>query len=162
MVPDAGRLAVEVAAARTWRIYRRLVRDGRRITPASVPTELHDLRKDAKKLRYALECFGSLFDPDEVALGVKELKGVQDVLGTFQDCEVQKASLASLGGELIDEQGASTAATLLAMGALVDQLDDREAQARAAFADRFERFDRPEVRQRFERLFRPVDQSGGA
>jgi CHAD domain-containing protein len=160
--PDADRPAAEVAAARTWRIYRRLVRDGRRITPASPPTELHDLRKDAKKLRYALECFGSLFDPDEIALGVKELKGVQDVLGTFQDCEVQKASLASLGGELIDEQGASTAATLLAMGALVDQLDAREAQARAAFAACFARFDRPEVRRRFEHLFRPADQSGGA
>ena len=45
------------------------------------------------------------------------------------------------GEELIDERGASQAATLIAMGALVDQLDDREATARAAFAERFARFD---------------------
>ena len=50
---------------------------------------------------------------------------------------MQKASLAGLGAELIDERGASQAATLIAMGALVDQLDAREATARAAFADRF-------------------------
>ena len=155
VVPRAAEPAPQLAAERTWKAYRRLVRDGRRITPESPAVRLHDLRKDAKKLRYALECFGSLFDPDEIALGVKELKGVQDVLGTFQDCEVQKASLAELGAELIDERGASQAATLLAMGALVDQLDEREATARAAFADRFARFDDPEVRARFRRLFGP-------
>jgi CHAD domain-containing protein len=154
-VPQANAPAPELAAERTWKVYRRLVRDGRRITPESPPTRLHDLRKDAKKLRYALECFGSLFDPDEISLGVKDLKGVQDVLGTFQDCEVQKASLASLGADLIDEGGASQASTLIAMGALVDQLDQREATARAAFAERFARFDDPEGRARFRRLFRP-------
>ncbi len=157
LVPLADQPAPELAAARTWKAYRRLVRDGRRITPESPPTALHDLRKDAKKLRYTLECFGSLFDAEDIALGVKELKGVQDVLGTFQDCEVQKASLASLAAELIDERGASQAATLLAMGTLVERLDEREATARAAFADRFDRFDDAVVRARFRRLFRPDD-----
>ncbi len=147
-----------MAAERTWEAYRRLVRDGRRITSDSPPSSLHDLRKDAKKLRYALECFGSLFDADEIAMGVKELKGVQEVLGTFQDCEVQKASLAGLGADLIDERGASQAATLIAMGALVERLDEREAEARAAFADRFDRFDDAAVRARFRRLFRLDDE----
>ena len=162
VVPQAARPAPELAAERTWKTYRRLVRDGRRITPDSPPSSLHDLRKDAKKLRYALECFGSLFDPGEIALGVKELKGVQDVLGTFQDCEVQKASLAGLGEDLIDERGASQAATLIAMGALVDQLDAREATARRAFARRFARFDDAEVRARFRRLFAPDHGGAGA
>ncbi len=146
VAPRASEPARQLAAERTWQAYRRLVRDGRRITPDSPATRLHDLRKDAKKLRYALECFGSLFDPDEIAMGVKELKGVQEVLGTFQDCEVQKASLAGLGAELIDEHGASQATTLIAMGALVERLDEREAAARAAFADRFDRFDDATVR----------------
>ena len=166
VAPRASEPARQLAAQRTWQAYRRLVRDGRRITPDSPATSLHDLRKDAKKLRYALECFGSLFDADEIAMGVKELKGVQEVLGTFQDCEVQKASLAGLGEELIDERGASQAATLIAMGTLVERLDEREAAARAAFADRFARFDDPTVRARFRRLFHSDDDhrdhAGGA
>ncbi len=166
VVPRAGEPARQLAAERTWQAYRRLVRDGRRITPDSPAASLHDLRKDAKKLRYALECFGSLFDAEEIAMGVKELKGVQDVLGTFQDCEVQKASLAGLGEELIDERGPSQAATLIAMGALVERLDEREAMARAAFAATFDRFDDPSVRARFRRLFHPGDdhhhRAGGA
>ena len=84
------------------------------------------------------------------------------MLGTFQDCEVQKASLAGLGEDLIDERGASQAATLIAMGALVDQLDAREATARRAFARRFARFDDAEVRARFRRLFAPDHGGAGA
>ncbi len=162
VVPDAGRPAHDVAAERTWKAYRKLVRDGRRITSHSPPQRLHDLRKDAKKLRYALECFGSLFPAAEIAAGVKELKGVQDVLGTFQDCEVQKASLEGFGQEMITEGGPSQAAALMAMGALVEQLDDREAKARADFAERWERFDDRVVRARFRRLFAPASGRSGA
>jgi CHAD domain-containing protein len=159
--PDARRPARDVAAERTWKAYRKLVRDGRRIRPESPPVRLHDLRKDAKKLRYALECFGSLFDPDDIAASVRELKGVQDVLGSFQDCEVQKASLEGFGREMIDERGASQAPALLAMGALVEQLDEREQRARADFADHFARFDAKPVRHRFRRLFAPPRDARG-
>ena len=72
---------------------------------------------------------------------MRELKGVQDVLGAFQDCEVQKASLEGFGREMIVERGASQAPALLAMGALVDDLDEREQQARDEFVDHFARFD---------------------
>jgi CHAD domain-containing protein len=153
--PDADRPARDVAAERTWKAYRKLVKDGRQIRPDSPPVRLHDLRKDAKKLRYALECFGSLFDADDIAASVRELKGVQDVLGAFQDCEVQKGSLEGFGREMIDEQGASQTPTLLAMGALVEQLDEREQRAREQFVDHFARFDAKPVRRRFRRLFAP-------
>ncbi len=153
--PDADRPARDVAAERTWSAYRRFERDGRRIRPESPAVRLHDLRKDAKKLRYALECFGSLFDAGDIAASVRELKGVQDVLGAFQDCEVQKASLEGFGREMIMERGASQAPALLAMGALVDDLDDREQRARDDFIGHFARFDAKPVRQRFRRLFAP-------
>ena len=156
--PDAARPARDVAAERTWSAYRRLVRDGRRITPRSPAVALHDLRKDAKKLRYALECFGSLFDADDIAVSVRELKGVQDVLGAFQDCEVQKGALEGFGREMITERGASQAPALLAMGVLVEQLDDREREAREQFVDHFARFDSKVVRRRFRRLFAPHDE----
>ena len=156
VVPDAGRPAAAVAAARTWKAYRRLARDGRRITNESPAVALHDLRKDAKKLRYALECFGSLFPADEIAALVKDLKAVQDVLGEFQDCEVQKGSLRGFGEALVVDDGPGAAPTLMAMGYLVEQLDERERTARDQFAARFHRFDSHHQRARFRHLFAPA------
>ena len=155
VVPDVERPAVEFAAARTWSAYRSVVRDGRRITHESPAESLHDLRKDAKKLRYALECFGSLFPADEVGPLVKELKAVQDVLGEFQDCEVQKGSLRGFGGAMVAEGGADSAPALLAMGYLIEHIDERERVARDQFADRFASFDAHHNRARFRRLFGP-------
>jgi len=156
VVPDAARPADAVAAARTWKAYRRLVRDGRRITNESPAVALHDLRKDAKKLRYALECFGSLFPADDIAPLVKDLKAVQDVLGEFQDCEVQKGSLRGFGEALVVDDGPGAAPTLMAMGYLVEQLDERERHTRDQFADRFHRFDSHHRRARFRHLFAPA------
>jgi CHAD domain-containing protein len=150
---DAGRPAGEVAAERIWKAYRKVIRDGRRIDESSAPDELHTLRKDAKKLRYALECYGSLFDPAEVGAIVKELKGLQDVLGEYQDCQVQIGSLEGFGQEMLDA-GDVPASSIIAIGFLVDQLDAREREARAAFDERFGRFDAKPVRERVRRQFR--------
>ncbi len=133
------------------------MKDGRRITDDTPPPQVHELRKDGKKLRYALECFGSLFPADDVAPLVKELKGVQDVLGDFQDAEVQKDSLRHFGEALVVERGPAAATTLLAMGYLIEQLDEREQRARALFAERFERFDAHHNRVRARHLFGPAD-----
>ena len=147
--------APAVAARRIWKAYRRLVHLGRAIDDESPATDLHELRKDGKRLRYLLECFGSLFPADEVAPLVKELKGLQDVLGEYQDCHVQIESLGELSQQMLDE-GLSDAATLLAMGHLVDQIDRRQHEVRDAFAERFARFDAPAVRHRFRRTFRDL------
>ncbi len=155
--PDASMPATEYAASRIWKAYRSLVKDGRRITDDTPPPQVHELRKDGKKLRYALECFAGLFPADEVAPLVKELKGVQDVLGDFQDAEVQKASLRHFGEALVVERGPDAATTLLAMGYLIEQLDEREQQARSMFDERFARFDAHHNRVRFRRLFAPAD-----
>ena len=156
LAPEAAEATLTFAASRIWKAYRGLVKDGRRINPDSAPEALHDLRKDAKKLRYALECFGSVFPAGELAALVKELKGVQDVLGEFQDCEVQKGSLRHFGEDLARQEGPGAAPTLMAMGYLVEQLDERERQARARFADRFAAFDRHDNRAHFHRLFGPA------
>ena len=116
------------------------------------------MRKDAKKLRYLLECYASLFPPEEMKSTVRELKLVQDVLGTFQDCEVQVATLTGFGEGVLRSAGrtdrAATARTLMAMGSLVELIDERRLAARAAFAERFERFDDEANRRRYRQLFR--------
>lgn len=49
-------------AKRIDKANKKVLRDGRSITSDSAPERLHDLRKDAKRLRYLLECFGQLSD----------------------------------------------------------------------------------------------------
>lgn len=159
--PDADRPATEVAAARIRKAYRRVVRDGRAIHDGSAPEELHELRKDAKKLRYALECYGSLFPAAEVAAVVKDLKGLQDVLGEYQDCQVQAGSLERFAQQMLDE-GSASAPTLLALGSLVEQLDEREAAARRAFEEHFARFDAPAAHARMRALLRAGAGAGRA
>ncbi len=152
--PLADEPAPAVAARRIWKAYRRLVELGRSITDDSPPTDLHELRKDGKRLRYLLECFGSLFPTEQVDPLVKELKVLQDVLGEYQDCHVQIESLGELGQQMLDE-GGTGAAALLAMGHLVDQIDHRQHEVRGQFAERFARFDAPTVRRRFRSTFHP-------
>ena len=148
--PDAGRAAIAVVAHRIRKAHKRLVRDGRAIDGESPATALHDLRKDAKRLRYLLECFGSLFPVGDVATAVKPLKSLQDVLGTFQDTEVQIHALEDFG-EQLNDRGAG-AATLMAIGAVIEHVAARGAAARTEFARRFGAFDSHSVRDAYERL----------
>ena len=117
---------------------RRIAAQGGTITPESAPESLHDLRKRAKELRYLLELFGPLWPEAEIKPRVAALKKLQDTLGRFQDREVQAAMLRSLREEVAAvEDGA---AALMAMGLLVERLEQEQSAARAEFAERFAAF----------------------
>ena len=111
---------------RIERAQARVLEHGRAITPASPAEDLHDLRKDAKRLRYLLECFGSLFEPKARKAFVSRLKQLQDNLGDHQDAEVQVGRLRDLADELhrMPKVGASA---MLAMGQLTEVLEQRRA-----------------------------------
>jgi CHAD domain-containing protein len=151
--PQAGAPAVEVAGAQIRRAHRRVIRAGRAINAGSHPEELHELRKGAKRLRYLLECFGSLYANDVVGPVVRELKGLQDVLGDYQDTHVQSEAIERFGQQMIERHGAA-ATTLLAMGSIVEHLDLRGREARDNFADRFQQFDGKEVRRSIDEIGR--------
>ena len=136
--PDAARPIAEVAGARIGTVYRRMVKMGRAIGPDSPHEALHDLRKKGKELRYLLEFFASLYPAEVVKPMVATLKGLQDVLGRFQDREVQADALRALGDEIAALEGG--AAALMAMGVLVQQLAEEQERAREQFAERFEQF----------------------
>ena len=136
--PDATRPIADVAAERISAVYRRMVKMGRAIDDDSPHEALHDLRKKGKELRYLLEFFASLYPPDVVKPMVSTLKGLQDVLGRFQDREVQADLLRALGDEIAAMEGG--AAALMAMGVLVERLVEQQEQARAQFAASFAQF----------------------
>jgi CHAD domain-containing protein len=123
--PDAERPIADVAGGRIRKVYKRMVAMGSAIDDASPAADLHELRKRGKELRYLLELFGGLWPDDVVKPMVKTLKGLQDVLGTHQDREVQAGHMRALADEL---------------GVLVDRLDAEQHAARAGFAERFAAF----------------------
>jgi CHAD domain-containing protein len=136
--PDAARPIREVAGARIARVYRRMVKLGDSIEEDGPPEALHELRKQGKELRYLLEFFASLFPARVTGQMVKSLKALQDILGRFQDAQVQATMLQSLREEVAAREGG--AAALMAMGLLVDRLARDQHEARSHFEERFAAF----------------------
>jgi CHAD domain-containing protein len=154
-LPSAGRPIKEIADVSIWRIYRRVRNEGRAIGPESPPTELHELRKSSKKLRYLMEFFSSLYPKDELAPLIKLTKVLLDNLGLFQDLAVQGEFLRDAAREMAVE-GQADADTLLAMGALIGSLLHRQQEARSAFAATFGALDTSRNRAAFRKLFKPA------
>jgi CHAD domain-containing protein len=149
-----GVTAAELGIERLRRADRRVLRPGARITPDSPAADLHDLRKRCKELRYLLEIFTPLLNPSDARSAVKELKALQDVLGTFQDSEVQRQAIYALADDLMQREGTS-ARTIMAMGEIAARLYADELTSRAEFATKFERFAQPSVQRRMTRIQPP-------
>lgn len=149
----AARPVLEVASRRIWKIYRRVMKEGEAITDASPHDDLHELRKSCKKLRYLLEFFRSLYDPEPMRRLIRSLKRLQDNLGDFQDYEVQAASLRAFGRQM-QEEGIGGPETMMAMGMLVAELERRQMEVRREFEGRFHKFGGREVSRMFKELFR--------
>jgi len=150
---NAERPVREVADERIWKMYKRVLKEGRAIGDDSPAENLHELRKSCKKLRYLLEFFQSLYPRRQTQALIKVLKVLLDNLGNFQDLEVQADSLRELAGKVVKEQHVGPD-TLLAMGALIGGLTERQQDAREHFAQIFAGFDTPEHRDQFNALFR--------
>ena len=149
---DALKPIAEIARRRTWRMYRRVLREGSAITPASPAADLHELRKSCKKLRYLMEFFQSLYPADKIRRLIRELKGLQDNLGEFQDLEVQKHTLEQYAGQMTQD-GVMQPGTQIAFDTLQKHLHTSTGRVRNEFESRFKRFSSKPNRLRFKRLF---------
>jgi CHAD domain-containing protein len=152
--PDAARPIGLVAHQRTWRMYKRVLKEGRAITPESPPADLHELRKSCKKLRYLMEFFLSLYPGKPMRAAIAELKQLQDNLGDFQDIDVQIDSLQRFAMEM-RRRGEYPQATAQAMEALLAVLEAQVHTVRAEFEAHFERFDSKANHSRYKSLFHP-------
>jgi len=149
--PRRGPDAAHAAAGIIGKAHRRILARGGAINADSPPEMLHDLRKRCKELRYALEFFASLHDLPAHRRAVRELKGLQDCLGTYQDCQVQQKEIRAIAADLL-AAGGVPATALLAMGDLAAHVGERERQARSEFSSRFAAFASPQARARFAAL----------
>lgn len=87
------------------------------------PESLHNARIEAKRLRYALEWFAVCLDP-EIASGVRrDLRGLHEVMGGYNDLVVAGTRLEEMAGlGVLDEERA---------GSILAVLEPRRESARA-------------------------------
>lgn len=149
--PNAEIPVLELACNRLQRRWRRVLRDGHRIGPDSADSALHSLRIQAKKLRYLLEFFASLFPADDVAALVKQLKHIQDNLGAYNDLNVQHQQLQADLDRLLDPVAERTLEAA-ALGGLIAALTAERNQVRERFTQVFAAFASRQVTERFGRL----------
>ena len=149
--PRRGITAAALAADRIHRANQKVLKRGVAITPDSPPESLHDLRKRCKELRYLLEFFASLHDPAIHQQAVRDLKGLQDCLGEYQDCQVQQHEIRMFAAQMMTEPDVPATA-LLAMGELASKIARRERRARREFAAQFADFASPASQHPFRAL----------
>lgn len=77
----------------TQAFYKRVLKQGNKITRGSSDQAVHELRKSCKKLRYVMEFFREFYPEKKIAVQIKQLKRLQNELGEFQDLCVQQAIL---------------------------------------------------------------------
>jgi CHAD domain-containing protein len=146
-----GPTVQEISAGRLADGYRRVLRRGARITPDSPAEALHDLRKRCKELRYLLETFAPVLDANGCRRAVRELKILQDLLGTFQDGEAQREAIYALAADMM-AGGDADSRTMLALGEIAARLQESMRTARTELAVAFASFGRLSVSRRMARL----------
>lgn len=156
---NAARPTKAVADERIWKMFRRVMKEGRAINEKSPPEDLHELRKSCKKLRYLMEFFESLYPGNHVRTLIKVLKVLLENLGNFQDLEVQAHTLRRFAEQMESEDHVGSG-TLLAMGALIGGLSEHQHAAREEFAEIFAGFDTRENSLLFRTLFKPARETG--
>ena len=155
-IANAARPIISVASERTWKMYKRVINEGEAINDNSPPEDLHELRKSCKKLRYLMEFFHSLYPADEISKLIKALKQLQNNLGDYNDLHVQIESLERFS-KMMTEHAQPPPETLLAMGSLIESLDQKQLAVRREFESRFRQFNAPEYHSLFKSLFKPAD-----
>lgn len=121
--------ASQLADERVRRIFRKVRKRASLIGADSPAEEVHALRKTCKEMRYLVELFKPLCAPKAYKQVIRDFKDLQDILGEFQDSEVQAAALRQFAQEMIDG-GTVKAGTILVMGELCGRFDASQRNAR--------------------------------
>jgi len=129
----------ELAGRIILKRYKRVMREGRVLDATTPDAEVHCLRIQCKKLRYAMEFFGSLYPKKELKIMTLQLKKLQDSLGCFNDLSVQQEMLR----QTLSRLAAGPQRTLdqaAALGALLQSLFQEQQDLRIHFAEKFAQF----------------------
>ncbi|HUU32735.1 MAG TPA: CHAD domain-containing protein [Vicinamibacterales bacterium] len=120
--------------ARLLRAVGRLRKAIDRVSTVYVPGRLHDVRIAAKRLRYALEAVGAACGAGLTAPQVRQLRGIQDLLGRAHDLHVLGESLQAVERRVVTR----SRATARDLAVFVRALDGECRALHAAFMGRRE------------------------
>ncbi len=150
---SAAGKAVDVLAARIiFRRFKQVIKDGQALDSATPDPEVHRLRIQCKKLRYALEFFSSLYPAEDIQTLVRQLKKLQDILGVFNDLSVQQQMLHhSLAG--LRSGSRHNLEWAAALGGLMQSLFQEQQALRDHFVEAFTQFSDPVNVALFNGLF---------
>lgn len=152
-----GKLPAHVVADRfIWKIYKRLIAQGKEVHAADNFESLHKVRKTAKKLRYLLESFRSLYPQDQIEAVIQQLKRLQNLLGAIVDYHVQQKYLTDWLATAA-KTGIPAAANEAAISLIVS-FNELETKSARKFKGRFAEFCSKENENRFRLLFNPKDE----
>jgi len=150
--PEADIPIKDLARKKIYRKYRRIVKHGNLIVENTKDEMLHALRIHCKELRYLLEFFASLFPRKENHGFIRQLKKLQDMLGTFNDLGVQEQYLAEIAGELAPT-GQQSEKAVAAIGVLIELLGREKQKVKDAFSKTFTEYASPANKRAFREVF---------
>ena len=145
----------ELAGRIILRRYKRVLQNGQALSVATPDAEVHRLRIECKKLRYAMEFFSSLYPKEEIQQVVRHLKKLQDILGDFNDLSVQQQMLR----QALEELRVGSRRNLeqaSALGGLLQSLFEEQQALRDHFAEAFDQFSDPATTALSHELFRKI------
>jgi CHAD domain-containing protein len=142
-----NRPVYEVADKLIWELYHESLNQGNTITPESPAEDIHTLRKTCKKLRYLMEFFQSLYPARRIRELILVLKGLQDVLGDFNDYAVHIDMLKKFE-KSVQEESIEKATT-----ALIKELKKKQAAVRAGFAEQYAQYSSQDHIDEFREIF---------
>src|SRR5262249_7453687 len=104
---------------RASRLSKRIARSAKAIDEHASAARIHDIRIDAKKLRYLIDAASPCYRPADVKCILAALKKLQRALGDFNDAHVQETLLVDCGRAICAAGGPSGA--LLTLGRLAER-----------------------------------------
>jgi len=156
---NAGRPLAEVVSLRAWRLSRRIARSAEAIDEHTSPARLHEVRVDAKKLRYLVDITPAFYDAADLQCILSALKKLQQVLGDFNDAHVQEGRLLECGHALSAAGG--PAGALIALGRLAEQSRQRRERLRGQVVRKLARFCAEDTHSACRRAFKRARQRDG-
>jgi CHAD domain-containing protein len=129
------------------------------IDAKSPPDAIHQVRIEAKKLRYMIDATRSLHDRGDLDRIIVSLKRFQNVLGDFNDAQVQERNLLECGRAIVEAHAGESGA-LLTVGRLAENARNRAVSLRAQVDRELSRFCKDGIRADFCRLFKRATSVG--
>ncbi len=129
----------EVAEKIIRKRFKRILKEGGRITPETGDEKLHELRIEGKKFRYMLEFFCSIFAEEATLEYLKQMKKLQNNLGDFNDYSVQREVLL-VRLQQLKPTTPDSLALAAALGGLIVHMGDAQQEVRTKFEQTFQNF----------------------